>query len=373
MTMKKVIVSVSNDLSTDQRVHKVCTTLHRMGFSVTLVGRKLPESKPLEKREYATHRMRLLFKKGPLFYAFFNLRLFSYLLFHKADVLLANDLDTLFANHWAKKFKRATLVYDSHEYYTEVPELVARPKVQRFWEKIEARCFPKLERIYTVNRSIADLYNEKYGKVLKVVRNIPRFEPLDHPKTRAELQLPRDQKIMILQGAWINVDRGGEEAVQAMQYVENTLLLIIGGGDVIEELKRMVIDLNLQDKVRILGRMPYTELRHYTANSDVGLTLDKDTNINYRFSLPNKVFDYIHAGCAVLASDLVEVKRIVEDNEVGVIATSHGPKELAKTMTDLLENDAQLAAFKSNAAEASKVLRWEIEEEVLNEVYQDLL
>lgn len=371
--MKKVIVSVSNDLSTDQRVHKVCTTLHRMGFAVTLVGRKLPDSKPLEDREYATHRMRLLFKKGPLFYAFFNLRLFAYLLFRKADVLLANDLDTLFANHWAKKFKKATLVYDSHEYYTEVPELVARPKVQRFWERIEGICFPKLKRIYTVNQSIADLYEKKYNKPLKVVRNIPRFEPLENPKSRADLNLPVDRKIMILQGAWINVDRGGEEAVQAMQFVENALLLIIGGGDVVDELKRMVVALKLEEKVCILGRMPYVELRHYTANADIGLTLDKDTNINYRFSLPNKIFDYIHAGCAVLASDLVEVKRVVLDNNVGVIVTSHEPEELAKTMTELLNNDEQLKAFKANAGKASKVLRWEIEEQVLAEIYSDLL
>lgn len=372
--MKKAIVSVTNDLSTDQRVHKVCTTLHEMGFDVTLVGRRQKASKPLEQRAYKTHRMKLMFEKGAKFYAAFNIRLFLYLLFHKADVLVSNDLDTLLANHWAKKFKRkATLVYDSHEYFTEVPELVSRPKVQNYWRKIEQKCFPKLERIITVNQSIADMYEKDYGKKLKVVRNIPRLQPLENVKTRVDLELPEDKKIMILQGAWINVDRGGEEAVQAMQYLPNHYLLIVGGGDVIEELKCMVVELKLQDRIRIVGKVPYEELRQYTANADVGLTLDKDTNINYRFSLPNKLFDYIHAGIAVLASDLVEIKRIVEDHNVGRIATSHDPKKLAETMASLLEDEKVLAECRANAIKASSQLTWQKEEEVLHEIYQDLL
>ena len=128
MSGKRIIVSVTNDLATDQRVHKVCTFLMEQGAQVTLVGRKLPNSLPV-KREYRTHRMRLLFKKGALFYVFFNIRLYLYLLFHRCDVLVANDLDTLLANAEAKRWKRIPLVYDSHEYFTEVPELTGRPKV----------------------------------------------------------------------------------------------------------------------------------------------------------------------------------------------------------------------------------------------------
>ena len=108
-----------------------------------------------------------------LFYAFFNLRLFFILLFKKADVFVSNDLDTLLANYLASKFKRKTeLVYDSHEYFTEVPELTNRPGVQKIWMKIERMIFPKLTKIYTVNDSIAKIYSELYTKDIKVVRNI---------------------------------------------------------------------------------------------------------------------------------------------------------------------------------------------------------
>ena len=166
----RAIVSVTNDLYTDQRVHKVCTFLVAQGYEVLLVGRKRRSSIPLPPREYKTHRMKLLFETGAKFYAFFNFRLFLFLLFRKADILVSNDLDTLLANHLANKFKRKTrLVYDSHEYFTEVPELTSRPKVQKIWLKIEEWIFPKLKDVYTVNGSIAEIYSKKYKKNIRIV------------------------------------------------------------------------------------------------------------------------------------------------------------------------------------------------------------
>ena len=90
MPAKKVIVSVTNDLATDQRVHKVCVYLHNKGCKVTLVGRRLSNSMPMQ-RPYKFKRMRLFFSKGALFYAEYNKRLFLYLLFRKVDVLVANE------------------------------------------------------------------------------------------------------------------------------------------------------------------------------------------------------------------------------------------------------------------------------------------
>ena len=343
-----------------------------MGFDVLLVGRQLPDSKPLN-RPYQTRRMKLLFRTGALFYAAFNLRLFFFLLFRKADVLVANDLDTLLANTWIRRLKNCGLVYDSHEYFTEVPELIHRPKVQRFWERIEKRCFHKADAVITVNQSIAKLYEEKYGRSLHVVRNIPRFDPLKNVKSRSELNLPANTNLLILQGAWINVDRGGEELVEAMQFVDNALLLIIGGGDVFDVLKEMVERLKLSDKVRIMGKIPYEELRHFTYQADIGLTLDKPTSLNYTLSLPNKLFDYIHAGCAVIASDLPEVGRVVKDHEVGRLISEHKPEAIANLINELLSDQQALQTMKLNSREAAMELNWGKEEKVLKEIYQTWL
>lgn len=368
--MNKVIISVTNDLTTDQRVDKVCNTLSGMGFRVTLVGRKLPVSMALNDRSYATHRMNLLFSKGPLFYAEYNFRLFLYLLTHRSNLLISNDLDTLPANFLVHRINRIPLVYDSHEYYTETPELVNRPFVQGIWAWIERRIFPKLTDIITVNESIARLYGEKYGKKLHVVRNIPRAFKDGNNLSRKDVSLSEDKKIVLMQGAGINIQRGAEEAIEAIKDVENAILLIIGGGDVIEQLKKQAMRPELDGKVIFLPKMPYTELMQYTRLADLGLTLDKDTNINYRFSLPNKLFDYIHAGIPVLASRLPEISRIVEDYNIGMITESHDPQHLAGIISLMLSNEQQMLEWKTNLKKAASELTWENEEIILKEVYQ---
>src|SRR5690349_8034714 len=120
---RRVVVSVINDLVTDQRVNRTCRELHEMGYEVLLVGRKLPGSMPMPSTAYSSRRMRLIFTTGALFYAAFNTRLFFKLLFTKAHILWSNDLDTLLANRWAAKLKGKPIVFDSHEFFTEVPEL----------------------------------------------------------------------------------------------------------------------------------------------------------------------------------------------------------------------------------------------------------
>lgn len=367
---KKAVVSVTNDLYTDQRVHKVCLFLQEQGYDVLLVGRLRKNSMALTDRPYATHRMPLRYEKGPAFYAWFSIRLFLFLLFRRADLLVSNDLDTLLPNFLISRFRRRTrLVYDTHEYFTEVPELVARPKIKAIWERIEGWIFPKLKQVYTVNRSISQKYTEKYCIQVDVVRNIaPRWEP-ENLKTRAELGLPEDRKILIFQGAGINIDRGAEEAVLAMQHVENALLLFVGDGDILPTLKKLVQQHQLEGKVQFLGKRPYADLMNYTWHADLGLSLDKDTNLNYRFSLPNKVFDYMHTQTPILASSVIEVKTLVEKYDIGTIIRSHEPVLLAETMRAALENDAQLQTWRNNCLIASQTENWEAEKQILRTIY----
>ncbi|MBA3900826.1 MAG: glycosyltransferase, partial [Bacteroidetes bacterium] len=260
--MKRIIVSVTNDLVTDQRVNKTCLTLSNAGYDILLVGRKLKHSLPLEQKPYKMHRMKLRFTKGPFFYAAYNLRLFFFLMTHKADVFFSNDLDTLLANYLAAKIKGKKLVYDTHEYYCYVPELICRPKVQKVWLFIERYIFPKLKWIFTVNDSIAGLYKSHYQIEPVVVRNVPMKKTFDSIpfKSKAALGLPEDKNIILLQGAGININRGAEEAVLAMQWVENAIFLIIGGGDVLPELKKMVKELGLGQKVIFKPKMPFADM-----------------------------------------------------------------------------------------------------------------
>lgn len=359
--MKRIIVSVINDLVTDQRVHRTCTTLHEMGFDVLLIGRKKRDSLPLLMREYQTHRINLVFEKGFLFYAEYNIRLYFYLLFHSADVLFSNDLDTLLPNFIIHKIKRIPIIFDSHEYFTETPELINRPTVKKVWKNIERFILPRMSEMITINASIAQMFENEYGINVSVVRNIPMKIKETKKFTKKELGLPENGKLILIQGSGLNVDRGLEELVDAMNYIDNAILIIVGNGDVIPIIKQNVANTFLEDKVNFIPKQSFERLHQYTLHADLGLSFDKDTNLNYRYSLPNKIFDYIHAGVPILCSPLVEVKNIVEKYEVGECIDNHDPKHIAECINSMLENEAELKRYKANTKVASSELNWENE------------
>ncbi len=213
-TKARAIVAVINDLVTDQRVARTCDTLTSQGYKVELVGRRLPHSLALQARAYHCYRMRLCFTKGPLFYLFFQIRLLLFLLFKpKAQLYYANDLDTLLPFYLIANLKGGSVIYDSHELFTEVPELLNSPFKRKIWLSLERFLVPKVDAMITVNQSIADIYEKLYQRKVFVVRNIPPYVPnTDNPRDlRARLNLPLDKKIVILQGAGINIHRGAED------------------------------------------------------------------------------------------------------------------------------------------------------------------
>ncbi len=264
------------------------------------------------------------------------------------------------------KIKGIPLIYDSHEYFTEVPEIQGR-WVKKVWEKIEASIFPKLKHIITVNKSIADIYSKKYNVDVKVIKNLPNKLENFTPISKKELGIDNIGKYIILQGAGINVDRGAEELVKAMLEVNNVKLLIIGSGDVIPQLKIEVDNGNYQDKIIFIEKQNPERLKSFTYYAELGLSLDKDTNLNYKYSLPNKIFDYINLSVPVLVSDLVEVSRIVNDYNVGTIIPEHNPKEIAKGINSMIDNNAK-QKLQENLKKASKELNWEQQENVIRDI-----
>ncbi len=370
---KRAIVSVTSDLVTDQRVHRTCLTLVDCGYKVLLIGRKKRDSIPLSERPYSTHRMNLIFEKGIFFYAEYQLRLLFKLYFKRCDLLFSNDLDTLLPNYITSKLRRSKLIYDSHEYFTGVPELQDHPLKRKIWKLVERSVIPHLKLMITVNNSIAELYHREYGIEIKTVRNLPLKATLTiRVKTKEELRIPVNTSMLILQGAGINIHRGAEEAVESMQWVNNAVLYIIGGGDAISALKLMVQKLNLEQKVIFIAKLPFEELLQYTRCADIGLTLDKDTNLNYRYSLPNKLFDYIQAGVPVVASPLPEVKKIVQQYQIGECISSVTSQVIAAKLNELLTNTKQIRFYKLNALKARDELCWENECKRLEEAIRNI-
>jgi len=386
MNKKRVIVSVTNDLSTDQRVDRTCRTLVKMGFEVLLVGRKRRVSRPLASRTYPMHRMKLFFDKGALFYAEYNIRLFFYLLSHKPDLLVSNDLDTLLANYLYSILplprgggacpglpggRGVGVVHDCHEYFRGVPELIGRNRVTAIWKGIEDRIFPKLKHVVAVNQSIAGIYTKEYGNPIRVIRNVPDHKPPEGAFDKASLGILPEQKVILYQGA-VNVDRGLEEAILAMEYLKtDAVFLILGTGDIFEKLKILIRQKDLGQKVIMPGPIPLETLHRYTLMGDIGLSIEKNVCINYYYALPNKFMDYIQARVPVLVSPFPEMKAIVEQYGIGEYIENHDPAWLASKLDSMLADEERLGRYRRNLAGAALDLCWEKEEEKLKEIFSE--
>jgi glycosyltransferase involved in cell wall biosynthesis len=358
-----IIASVTTDLVTDQRVQKVCNTLQKNGYEVLLIGRKLKDSPPLRTMPFQQKRFKLPFQKGPFFYASYNIYLFFYLLFKRFDLLLANDLDTLSANFLVSKIRSKRLIYDSHELFTEVPELLERKKVKKTWQFIESLMLPSLKYAYTVSPRIAKAYHDQYGIKMSLVRNFPLRQKSQHAV--------KQEKQIIYQGA-LNEGRGLELLIDSMCYLPEFQLKIAGSGDLEGDLKRKVAENNLEDRVHFLGRLEPDKLRLHTEQSALGVSLEEMKGLSYQYALPNKLFDYLQAGTPIIYADLVEVKELLKAYNVGELLKSRKPKEFAAQLEDFLLNP-NYAFRKQEAIRAAQSFCWEKEEQVLLNVFKSAL
>jgi len=365
---KRVYIAVTNDLQTDQRVHKVCQTLLNAGYEPRLIGILKSNSKPLS-RPYRVERFPMIFSRSCLFYAEYNIRLFFYLLASKADIILANDTDTLLAAYCAASLRRKPIVFDAHELYTEVPELVNRKVVKKIWQSIENLILPHIKYAYTVCQPIADIYKRRNGIQMSVVRNAP-FLQKPCPESKKTLSFP-GKKILLYQGA-INVGRGIEWVIDAMPHIPNAVFCIAGDGDILEQIRQQISDKKLEDKVVLLGRISLEELHKYTCSADLGISLLENRGLNYYYSLPNRIFDFVQAGVPVLATDFPEIRSIVEQYKIGVLTTDYSPENLASTIQSTLDYWENKADKHQIFDRAKKELCWENEEKTILNLFNKI-
>lgn len=362
---KRVFVAVTNDISTDQRVHKVCMFLLKQNFDVFVYGRILPNTIDID-RPYKIYRKKHWFNNNFVFYAEYNIRLFLFLLFKKHNYIVSNDLDTLPACFIASKLKSKTkLVYDSHELFSEGPELQGRHFVQNFWRTLEKLFLPRIQKAYTVSQSIVNFYHERHNNNMGLVRNVPL---LNRVVVEKEVYFPTKNKVVLYQGV-LNPGRGIKSMIQALHYLEDVDLVIIGYGKVEDELKAFAASEKMEDRVHFLGRVAHETLPNYTKKSDVGMVLEEPLGKSFEFSLPNKLFDYIHAGLPIVSGRLPEITKVVEEYKVGIVAESYVPKDIAKAVRELIENKELRERIKENQQKAKLTLCWEREQEKLNEYF----
>jgi len=360
--MKKLVFTVTNDLNYDQRMLRICSSLASAGYHVTLVGYKLKDSLPLTPKPFFQKRFHCFFTLGKLFYIEYNLRLFFYLLFKQHDLICAIDLDTILPCLITSKIKGTLRVYDAHELFCEMQEIVSRPLIYRAWKKIERYAVPQFKYGYSVNDIIsaefAKMYNASYG----VIRNTPVLKPLVIPA--------KESKYILYQGA-VNEGRSFDTLIPAMKNV-NARLVIAGSGNYIGQAKRLVIENELHGKVIFTGRLLPEELYNYSINAWAGVTLFENKGLSNYYSLANRFFDYIHAGIPQLCVNYPVYAEINKNRPVALLIDDLGIENIAVCLNQLVENDVLYNELQRNCLYLRELLNWQAEEKNLLTFYNNI-
>lgn len=359
--MKKIIFAVTTDLNYDQRMQRICGSLHGHGYGVSLVGREWKISEPLSVRPYHQHRLKCFFQKGKLFYLEYNFRLWLYLIGRPFDAYCAVDLDTALPLYLRARSTRGFFGYDAHEYFPETPEVMGRPKVKKLWETIEKFVVPRTDFAYTVAASLARIFEEKYGRPFAVIRNVSMY--------RYFAPFIKPDKYILYQGA-LNEGRGLEALLEAMLTVE-ARLVICGEGDLSGMLRQKAQDLGLAEKVSFTGFILPDDLLSLTRGAWVGVMLLENKGLSYYYSLSNKFFDYLHAGIPQLAVDFPEYRLLNEQYGVAVLV-GLDPEKISEALNRLLRDQDLYGSLAENCQRAREELNWQQEEQKLAAIYRHL-
>lgn len=299
-----------------------------------------------------------------------NRRMITIGLASGADVFHSHDLNTLYVGATCKRrTPGARLVYDSHELHTE------RNRMGYWWRKWavwnEKKWLPNADAMIVASPSWIEEIKKKTGWVPKSSVSIVNTPPLrDHipQDLRGALDIPDDHAILLYQGS-IQENRGIEPAIDAAAMLDDCVLVILGYGYHRTALETVVRDRGLEDKVRFFGPIPNDELLDWTAAADIGLCNIINSSLSYYTSLPNKLFEYMMAGIAVIGSDSPEIGRIVTAEGVGVVCDPADPVALADAARTILKD---LTTYKTASLDARTRHHWGIEAKKLIDLYSGL-
>ncbi|MBP7699768.1 MAG: glycosyltransferase [Saprospiraceae bacterium] len=360
---KKIICTVTNDLSQDQRMMRIAQSLQEQGFVVTLVGRQRIKSLPLAHRSYQQKRLRCYFDKGKLFYIEYNIRLFFYLLFTKFDLINSVDLDTILPATLVCMLQNKVHIHDAHEYFTETPEVQHRKFVKSMWQFVAKFCYPKTTARYTVCESLKTVFKEVYHADFELVRNMPL--------SRDELNVStkKNDLFFILYQGVLNAGRGLDEMISAMQHLPNCVLQIAGTGDDEAKLKQLVEQLNLDSQIQFLGFVSSDKLWQLTQQCHIGINLLHADSLNYYYSLANKFFDYVQAEIPSINMNFPEYALLNQQFKVSILIDDLGIQSIVSAVEKLRQNPMLYNALKSNCREAKLVWNWKLEAKKLRCIY----
>jgi glycosyltransferase involved in cell wall biosynthesis len=352
---------------------RICSSLADAGYQVTLVGRKTNPLPSLPSTSYKQVRLPVWFAKGKLFYLEYNFRLFFFLLFKKLDIICAIDLDTIMPCLLVSKIKGAKRAYDAHELFTEMKEVVSRPIIHKLWLWVEKTAVPRFPKGYTVNQFIVEELQRRYGVNYEIVRNLPKAKGSQSTIENADNNLLSNlpPKFFLYQGA-VNEGRSFETLIPAMKTV-SIPLVIAGDGNFMPEVKKLITEHKVTDKVILLGAVKPASLRLITPKAWYGITIFESTGLNQFYSLANRFFDYIQGGIPQLCADYPEYAAINNQYNIAWMISDLSVPALSATLNKLTDDLVLYTRLRENCTIAARELCWENEQKTLIAFYEKLL
>jgi glycosyltransferase involved in cell wall biosynthesis len=376
-TDSKTVCMLSMTDWIDSGVHKKAVSLNRHGYHVVVfvLQSRIPmQNQRFESYEVVRIKLRLR-KLFPRHLVFFYLKYLEFLwnafwaMSRKhSDVVHCNDLETLPVGVLLKRIRGVRLVYVSDELNTEIVDL--NPLSKGIWKVVERYCIRSADAVFTVNESISIWLSEKYRIPRpEILHNVPyRRTDGQRKDLRKMFGIPPDVKLLLYQG---NMDpsRGVLTILRILPRIEDAALIIIGD-------KKQFMDLVnrhhavVPENVHVIDFVPYQELPAYTAGADIGLYLLENRCLNYFYSLPNKLFEFLSEGLPVVVSDFPEHRRIVAGYNCGYLVDEKSDEDIIGRIRLLMQDGHATREMSRNARRMTReVFNWEMEEKKMIAVY----
>lgn len=282
-----------------------------------------------------------------------------------------HDLNTLAAGALAARRHRAPVIYDSHEVYLERSLARTAALTRRVLRLAEGLMIRRAAAVITVNDSIATHLSTSYGVARPaIVRNVAEAPERGRVVDVPEPFLRNGTKILYIGG--ITLARGIEQAIEALRYLPETTLILMGPvahERHVEGFRAHAAALGVAERLSIVPAVPAADIDAIAAHATVGLSILPNTSLNNYFSLPNKLFSYLHAGVPVIASDFPELRAVVADHGAGLVCDPEDPKALAAAVAQITGSVDVLERFRAAAREAASIYTWEREAATLQAIY----
>lgn len=359
---KKVLITFLGNIDYDTRCYNLFNTLSNEGYDVDFVGFDwLTENFTTVKGKKTVYKL----SKKPIplffylkFYFLLKLKIFR----SKFDIIFAEDLYCLPVCVILGKIKGAKVIYDCRELFGFLAGLKDKKLVQKFWSFVERLFITKADLVLTTGEMDSEFIRNQYKiKNDLVIRNLPLYKKSDSPVDYYSLlNLNSSKKVLLYQGVVLH-GRGLKMVFEFLKTTDEFVLVVIGGGEMLDYYKSLAKQMSLSEKVYFIGKMPQEKLIDYTAGAFVGLSLIENVSLSYYYALPNKLFEYIMAEIPVIVTDLPQMKKIINEYKVGFVIRENDTAELGNILNKLKDDSEFYRQLKSNCKLTSETLNWEVE------------